>query len=293
MIPPAVFYAFRNPNDFFDRLVQNGTFQTGWVAETVANTGQSMIQVLAGRVLHVFLSLIYYPANAYYGSNIPLLTVFGAVFFLAGLGIALTRLRTPGMLLLNGYFWAPTLAIGILSIPPSADSYRILIALPAALLLAAIALDALLESVGAGWKRAPGVYGFLTGGVLLSITIFGIWSYFGDFIGQCRYIDPPSRFASYLGSSAASFEQGTPIYLLSNGTYFYGSHASATFLGDGRTITNLPDPIESWQPTSGGTVIANPDRIPELETWIQSHPGGQTKFVYDCDNLILLSYHLP
>ena len=290
---PELFYAIRTPNEFFNRLIQNGAFQTGWVAETVSASGQSTIQVLAGRVLHVFLSLIYYPAQAYYGSSIPLLTVFGAVLFLAGLGIALVRVRTPGMLLLNGYFWAPTLSIGILSIPPSAETYRILIAIPAVFLLAAIALDALLESVGASWKRAPRIYGFITGGVLLSITAFGIWVYFGDFIGQCRHVDPPSRFASYLGTNAATFEEGSPIYLLSDEGFFYGSHASATFLSAGREIVNMPDPIDTWQAKTGNTVIANPNRIAELETWIQSHPGGQTKFVYDCSKLILLSYHLP
>jgi 4-amino-4-deoxy-L-arabinose transferase-like glycosyltransferase len=293
MIQPEIFYAVRNPNEFFDRIIQNGSLQTGWAAQTATNTGQSIIQVLAGRVLHVFLSLIYYPAQAYYGSSIPLLTLFGAVLFLAGLGIILLRVRTPGMLLLNGYFWAPTVAIGVLSIPPSADSYRILAALPAALLIAAIALEALLESVGAGWDRARRVYGFITGGVLLSITVFGIWAYFGDFIGQCRYVDSTSRFASYLGTSARSFDQGSSIYLLSDSVFFNGSHASTTFLSEGRTINNMPDPIDNWQASTGDTVIANPNRIPELEQWIQTHPGGQTKFVYDCNNLILLSYHLP
>jgi hypothetical protein len=81
--------------------------------------------------------------------------------------------------------------------------------------------------------------------------------------------------------------------LLSDSVYFYGSHASATFLSGGRTITNMPEPIENWQGTAGDTVIASPNRIPELETWIHAHPGGQTKFVDDCNTLILLSYHLP
>ena len=293
MILPELSYIIRSPNVFFDRLAQNGTFQTGWLAETVSQTGQSSVQVLAGRVFHAFLSLIYYPAKDYYGSSIPLLTLFVAVFFLAGLGIALLKVRTPGMLLLNGYFWAATLSIGILSIPPSADSYRMLIAIPPALLMAAIAIDQFLESIGAGWNRARKAYIFVTAGLLLSITGFGLWAYFGDFVGQCRYVDPTSRFASYLGMSAKSFEEGSPIYLLRDDIFFYGSHASADFLSGGRQITNMPDPIGNWQATSGDTIIASPNRISELETWIHTHPGGETKFVYDCKTLILLSYHLP
>ena len=203
MILPELVYGIQNPNEFFNRLNQNGTFQTGWLAETVARTGQSYVQVLAGRVMHAFLSLIYYPAKDYYGASAPLLTFFVAVFFLGGLGIALLRLRKPGMLLLNGYFWAAPIAIGIFSIPVSADSYRMLIALPAAFLLASIALDEFLEAVGAGWNSLRRAYVLVSAGLLTCITIFSLWVYFGDFVGQCRYADATSRFASYLGNECS------------------------------------------------------------------------------------------
>jgi 4-amino-4-deoxy-L-arabinose transferase-like glycosyltransferase len=294
MILPELFYITRNPNAFFERLAQNGTFQTGWLVRTMVSTGQSSVQVLVGRVIHAFLSLIYYPAIDFYGSNIPMLTLFAAVFFLAGLGIALLRVRAPGMLLLNGYFWAPTLAIGIFSIPPSADSYRMLSVLPPALLLAAIAVDELLEFIGFGWSRARSVYVFITTGLLISLTVFNLWVYYGDFVGQCRYGgDLTGRFASYLGTYTKSVEQGSLVYLLSDDVYFYGSHASATFLSGQRTITNVPEPVDSWPGVTGDTVIASPNRMTELETWIYAHPGGQTNYVYDCNTLILLSYHLP
>ncbi len=294
MILPELFYVIRNPNDFFDRLAQNGTFQTGWLAQTMASTGQGSVQVLAGRIIHAFLSLIYYPAIDFYGSSIPMLTLFLAVFFLIGIGIALLRVNKPGMLLLNGYFWAATLAVGIFSIPPSADSYRMLIALPPAMILAAIAIDEFLVLIGAGWERARSAYVFITTCLLLSLTVFNIWVYYGDFVGQCRYGgDLPGRFASYLGSFAKTVDTGSQIYLLSDGTYFYGSHASSDYLSGSRIISNYPNPIDSLQGVTGDTVIASPDRIVELETWVHAHPGGQTNFVYDCKTLILLSYHLP
>ena len=88
MILPEFFFIIRNPNEFFNRISQDGTFQSGWLAQTVINTGQNPVQVLAGRVVHAFLSLIYYPALDFYGSNIPMLTIFASVFFLAGLGIS-------------------------------------------------------------------------------------------------------------------------------------------------------------------------------------------------------------
>jgi hypothetical protein len=294
LILPELSYGAGHPNEFFDRILQSGTFQTGWLAQTAASTGQSAAQVLAGRVVHAFLSLIYYPAWDFYGSSIPMLTLFSAVFFLAGLGIALLRVRRRGMLLLNGYFWAPTLAIGILSIPPSADSYRMLIVLPPALLLTAIAVDETLELIGAGWSRARSVYIFVTSGLLISLAMFNLWAYYGDFVGQCRYGgDLAGRFASYLGDYAQSAQQGSQVYLLSDDIFLYGSHASATFLSGGRKITNVPEPIEGWPGVAGDTVIASPNRMSELETWIHAHPGGKTDYVYDCGTLILLAYHLP
>jgi hypothetical protein len=244
--------------------------------------------------VHAFLALIFYPALDFYGSSMPMLTLFAGIFFLVGLVIALVRWREPGMLALNGYFWAPTLAVGIFSIPPSADSYRMLIALPPATLLGGMAIDEMLELFGIGWSRVRQTYAFLVSGLILSLTVLNFWTYYGDFVGQCRFGgDQAGRFASYLGTYAGSVEPGSKIYLLSDSFYFYGSHDSAIFLSERRTITNLPDPITDWTGSSGDTLISPPSRIPNLEAWILVHPGGEQLHVYDCSNLILLAYQIP
>lgn len=294
MIMPEVFYIFRNPNEFFNRLSQDGTFQSGWLAQTMELTGQNAVQVLGGRVAHAFLSLFYYPARDFYGSNIPMLTFFTAVFFLVGIVIALRRVRSPGMLMLNGYFWAPVLAIGIFSVPPSADSYRMLIVLPPALLLAGLAIDETLELIGFGWNRNRTVYAFLSGALLISLAVFNLWAYYGDFVGQCRYGGNLSdRFASYMGKYARTVDDGSQIFLLSDTVYFAGSHASTDFMSGRKKITNVPDAVDTWPGVSGNVVIANPSRIPELEAWIHTHPGGKTTYVRDCDKIILLGYEVP
>ena len=88
-------------------------------------------------------------------------------------------------------------------------------------------------------------------------------------------------------------EPGSQIYLLSDDTYFSGSHASTTFLSGQKIITNAPDPIDVVPAVSGDTLIANPNRIQELEAWAHAHPGRKTDFEYDCSNLILFAYRLP
>ena len=152
MILPEAYYVAHYPEQFLNRLAQDGTFASGWLAGMVTSTGQSAVQILFGRVMHAFLALIYYPSLDFYGSPTPMLNMISASIFLLGLGLALWRTKSPKYLLLNGNFWAATLAVGIFAVPPSADSYRMLMALPAALIMAAIGLDQMLEYFGLGWK---------------------------------------------------------------------------------------------------------------------------------------------
>src|SRR3990172_874173 len=118
-ILPAAYYFFNDPNEFFNRLGENGTFQSGWLELTMQLTGQSVIEVLFGRFVHVFLSLIYYPAVDFYGSSSPMMSMVSSTMFLAGVGIALWRIRNPSYLLLNGYFWGATFSIAMFAIPPA------------------------------------------------------------------------------------------------------------------------------------------------------------------------------
>ena len=214
--------------------------------------------------------------------------------FLAGVGIALWRIRNPSYLLLNGYFWGATFSIAMFAIPPAADSYRMLMALPAALIMASLGLDQILELLGLGSKTARNAYIFSVSAILTSLLAFNLWTYYGDFAGQCRFGgNLPGRFASYLGGYAKTIDNELSVYLLSDDLFFYGSHASTDFLSGRRKITNFPDLIDLLNPVSGETIIANPARIAELEVWARAHPGGQLHYRYDCDNTILLAYQVP
>ncbi len=291
---PQLYYIFNNPNEFFNRLSSDGTFQSGWLASTMAASGKSAIEILAGRVSHAFLSLIHYPAVDFYGSTTPLLTVFAAIFFLIGLGISIVRTRSAGYLMLNGYFWACTLAVGIFSIPPSADSYRMLMTIPPVFIMAAIGLDYLLTVIGLGHEDSRQANLISTAGILVAMFILGLKTYYFDFAGKCQYGGGEvGRFASYLGGYAGTVDQNADIYLLSDSIYFYGTHASTDFLSQHRPITNYPEAMDGYEIKYGETLIAIPPRIPELLTWAEEHPGGHLTRVYDCDKLILVAYQIP
>jgi hypothetical protein len=169
-----------------------------------------------------------------------------------------------------------------------------LMVLPAAMLMAAIGLDQVLELFGLGWDRFRTAYALATASVLLTIFAFNMWTYWGDFAGQCRYgVDKVGRFASFLGSYVNRLPADSTVYLLSNDYYFHGSHASLDYLDQSKPIVNFSDPADSLDLSPGASVIAPPDRIPELESWIKAHPGGEIYYQDDCKSKILLSYRAP
>lgn len=291
---PEGSYILRQTNQFMSRFNAEGTFSSGWLANEIVITGKSGATILFDRVVHAFLSLIYYPAFEFYGSYIPIISMVTAVLFIMGLVCILIRARSLKMLLLNGYFWGATAAVGLFAIPPSADSYRMLVALPAAIIIAAIGLDQILTRLGIGIKTRPFHYATITSVIMVSLFIFNIWAYFFDFIGQCRYGgDVQTRFASYVGKYAQKISRETNIYLLSNEIYRIGTHDSVNFLAGNRPITNVDDPMDDFEPVSGEIIIANPDRIGELRAWSRTHPGGELQYIFDCQKEIMLVYKVP
>jgi 4-amino-4-deoxy-L-arabinose transferase-like glycosyltransferase len=294
VVSPELEYIIQHPAEFFNRLNVEGTFQTGWLANTMASTGESAIIILGKRVIHAFLSLNYYPASDFYGSPIPILTLISSTLFWIGLGLILWRVFSPKFLLLNGYFWGFTVAVGVFAIPPSADAYRMLSALPPALIISAYAFDQILHMLGVGWEHSPRKYLTITTLVLISIGIFNLWTYFFDFAGQCKYgSDLQTRFASYLENYAGSVEKEPTLYLLADDIFFYGSHLTVDFLSNKRAIINIKESIDTIDSMPGDIIIANPNRIQELQDWARQNPGGKLLFRYDCENIILASYQLP
>ncbi len=291
---PSITYFLSKPSELLNRLNADGTFQSGWLTNEMALTGQNAIQILAGRLIHAFLSLIYYPAIDFYGSPAPILSLISASLLLIGLAVALWKTRSEATLLLNGYFWGATFAIAIFSVPPTADTYRMLITLPPALILVAMGLDKLLEIFGINWSTSRQSYLFAVSVLITSLFIYNMWTYFFEFASRCRYgNDPQTRFASYLGNYARTVNRESDIYLLSDDVFIYGSHASVDFLSRKRKIINVPDAANTLDLISGETIIANPNRVVELEAWIRTTPGGEIHYLYDCENIILLAYQLP
>ncbi|HEY4720464.1 MAG TPA: glycosyltransferase family 39 protein [Anaerolineae bacterium] len=291
---PQIVYDVGHPSEFMGRLNADGTVQSGWLANEMARTGNGMVQIVLERVGHVLLSLNYYPAQEFYGATIPVLDIVTSTFFVIGLVYALWRTRDHRYLFINGYFWSIVVSIGLFSIPPDADSYRVLAALPAAIAFAAIGLDRVLNLLSLHDQRrriaSVGVPAF----ILLAILAINLKAYHFDFAERCRFGGGlVTRFASYLGNYLGTLDRETSVYLLSTEEIRYGTHLSVDFLSRGLPVTNIPGPAAGIRLDPDTVVIAGPTRMGELRDWTLDHPGGTLHYEFDCEQPMLLSYHLP
>jgi hypothetical protein len=291
---PQFTFILRHPVELAMRLNQSGTFQSTWLADEAALTGAGPVQILFERVAHAFLSLTHYPALDFYGAFIPMIDVITATLFMLGLFYALWRTRDYRYLLLNGWFWSLTIAIGLFSLPPSSDSYRMLMAFPVVMILAAIGLDLIVTALMAPARRPQVATIGLAALILVTITLYNSRAYYIDFLQQCRFgSDTATRFASYLGKYLSTLDREATVYLLSNEGLRYGTHPSVDFLSKSLPVKNVDGPVTDIQPGIGTTVIAINLRADELREWTRSNPGGKLHQEFDCGNLMLLAYQLP
>lgn len=291
MALPWLSNSWRHPEDFFARLNTDGTFQSGWLAEQIATTGRSAVSILAERVAHAWLSLNHYPAMDFYGAGIPALTWMTSTLFVLGMSYALWRTAEARFLLINGYFWAVTVAVGVFALPPTADSYRMLAALPAAFIMAGLALDQVLETV---WHQQPWMRGVVATSVVLGILVFNLRIYYSDFILNCRFDGAPSsRFASYVGNYLRDLPAG-PVYLLSDGDFRQGQHGAMEFLSGGRVVENLDAPVAEREFASGTVLLAPPTRTAELRAWVTTRFGEAPLAIEtDCARPLLAAFAVP
>jgi 4-amino-4-deoxy-L-arabinose transferase-like glycosyltransferase len=294
MILPQAYYAVTHWQEFMSRFNADGVVQSGWLASTMALTGKSAATLLTERVIHAFLSLGFYAAWDFYGATIPLLSVVTGALFVIGMVYSLYRTRDPRHLLVNGYLIAPAVAIGLTAVPPDADSYRMLIALPAAILLAAVGLEEFLGLASVSNSVGKNARNLILGLVIASMAILNLKSYFIDFASKCRYGgDAVTRFASYLGNYLRQVDRSATVYLLSDETFLYGTHGSVDFLSGGLPVTNVPGDAEDLDSSPNMVVIAVPTRVDELRAWAKYNPGGKLDLQYDCSTLMLAGYRLP
>lgn len=218
ILTPNIIWARLYPAEFGSRMALDGTFTSGWLSLESSLSGRPEWLIVADLFRLAMTSFYERPFLDFYDIGVPTLDIISRPFWMIGLVIALIRTWNPRYVIINGWFWGGVFAMGVTTIPPSTYHYRLLVVLPVAYVLVAIAIDwaltqlqELLTSKGAIARFAPwGVAATL----LIGITAINLPTYFVRFAQMCSYTEPASRQAGLLGSYLADSHPQAEVWVL-------------------------------------------------------------------------------
>jgi 4-amino-4-deoxy-L-arabinose transferase-like glycosyltransferase len=146
---PQILHYRAAPGVFMDRAQTMGIVQNGWLAREAAARSSGIYEILVEQWWQAALAFNYtLDKSSAYNPDIPLLGFWPALFFVAGLVLAVARLRQLRYAMLLIWLLVTVIFAGaLLESPP--NSYRLLVAAPAVILLAAVAFVWLLRHLGA------------------------------------------------------------------------------------------------------------------------------------------------
>jgi len=299
---PSITWAFNHQNDFNARFGKEGTFQSGWLANEIVITGKPAVLILTERFIHACLAIFVLPFQDFYWVPVPVLDFITAVLFLVGVFIALRRTREPHFLLLNGWLWSGVFALSVFAIPAAADSYRLLMVLPAMCAMAAVGWDYLLtltkrvaESVPPP-EVAPSPPAWMLWSLALVLVIAGLnlKIYYLDFGRSCQYMnnDPIARGWSRIGDYLREQRPVDQAYMLGDPAFQYGTHPSVDYLSGFLPMTNLFEPFSMVEAHGNLVFVLIPARVGELEMVQAFAPGGEVTRVFDCGRLSFIGYEV-
>jgi 4-amino-4-deoxy-L-arabinose transferase-like glycosyltransferase len=298
VVPEAVM-AVRDPTSFFMRVNQVGVVQSGWLASEMQHRGVSAAALMLEQLRNALLIFNYYDAAWFYNATVPMLGLLTGGLFFMGLGLAAVRLRDERFWLLNVWFWLTLITGQVLMVDPPANAYRTITVLPAACLLAAVALSRLVDAVTAGvawlasrrqptwapqrqaqWRSLLAV--LLLAGALGYEAYWNFKAYFVDWLPANRYTDAQTQLASLLGDYLAAQPPGTRASLFSEENFQSAGWSAIQFLGVGRELVDVKGPASDVmsstlaapdRPPEQAFVVL-PDRVNELRAAAQRFPGG-------------------
>lgn len=295
---PLLLWAVQHPDEFNARANQVGIFQSGWLVAEAHDTGLSQWRILLDQLEKAFLTVNYYPAYAFYYSDLPMLDFVSGALFVLGLAYSLFFLADPRYLLLNGWFWSGIVVGGALVVLPDTSHYRILLIFPVVCLFVGLAWDRLMafgSRILAGLH--PAAQAAPTMLLIGAFSFINLKAYFVDYAPTCRYEDVNTRMASEIGSTIGQLGPGYTPYLLTAPRLLYGTYESLDFFSHRAHVIEIKDPLTApptnIDPHQHAVFFFIPERQAEL-AYVQAQlPGGHVDQVLDCKNLLMTVYVVP
>jgi hypothetical protein len=280
---PQILHYYAHPNEFWDRFLSQGIFQSTWlideVAKNEANTGAILRDQFASGLMAFHIGVDN--SNNYFSGR-PMLGFWVSSLLLIGLGLALVRAKQVRFsMLLIWYFVILVFASALLIAPPS--SHRLLVASPVVYLLVALSLSWCTQYA---FNLAKIKQRFLLPvlvliAILLSLLDLGF--YFGPYRIEHRFGDRNTEIAFEMSEYLNSLEGEWTVYFYGAPSMFSSFPTFAYLIEEWQTKINMLDVAEDAPlPTAinegNSAHIFVPERASELTDVQQQWPGGDVLF---------------
>jgi len=307
---PQLLYYQANPGVFMERANALGILpgQSDWLSQEAARAGRSELDLLSQQFWRAALAFnATLDASPAYGPPAPLLNSVTGVLFVVGLLLALARLGQPRHALLLAWVLVTVIFGGaLLENPP--NSQRLIIAVPAVCLLAALALVEVGRALLAQWP--PPQTGRLGGdarawltalcvaGALL-LAVADLFFYFGPYRAQHRFGDRNTEAAFVLAGYLNDLDGAWTAYFYGPPSMYVGFPTIPFLARDFRAGSNLfdaPPPGDSAggapppPETPNQVHILLPERAGELSALQERWGNGRVHTIsgYYADPLLIV-----
>jgi 4-amino-4-deoxy-L-arabinose transferase-like glycosyltransferase len=278
VVGPSAAFFYQHSDQFMSRINSENILQNGWLEHEMTTTGQSALQVLLDQVSRVSLAYVAQGAPAgFFNSPQPYLTVLAAIFFVLGMGYAITRIGEHTYMIVLAWFWAVVIFGSMLTVAAPA-SQRLVQSVPALAILIGLGLHKTAEALSR-WGLVSARWGLaLCAGVVAITTAQGANFYFNDYRAGLYFEDASnevallvSQQAKQLGPDYRLFLMGEPRISASFPNFDY--LAPEVEKEDFNVVT--PQALAALPRDRGAFFAALPERRADLEQVAQMLPGGQ------------------
>lgn len=318
---PAILFYRQYPAIFMERANVLGIVQTDWLPQQAISTGQSQFELFRQQFR---LAALAFNGGAdlspVYKPNAPLLGFGTAVLFLLGFLLSLFRLRQFKFTMLPIWFLATVLFAGALLLDPP-QSHRLLIALPAVTLIAALALAEIVSIIMRSqddkvtrWQgdkvtkdhpvpvspphRVTPSPLHLVIFITLLLALNEVWFYYGRYPTTNEFADANteaayeiSNYLNTLEGDWTAYFYGPPVMYTDFPTFPY----LLTDFHKGVNFFDVAEPLPTvGTPAPNQVFVFLPERAGDLTAVQQRYPGGVVESVdgrYRAP--LFLTYTLP
>lgn len=280
--PLAIFW-FTHHSHFMDRINIVGIFQSGWIDQQRAATGDSTLSILWDQAVHAFGGYGFYiERGIFYRAPIPFVDRLSLIPFLLGLAYALYNVLDERYFLLLTGFVAVVVTGGVLTVDPPMAS-RLLGTAPIVVAFIAIGVK-LIADTASRWR--PSASSLVAGVAVFALVTTNIHFYFFVYKDGGYSSDLNNRVAAEVVDYARTLPEDTRLfwygdprmYLSGSGhpamTFFLRDRPRFDVLESGRVVSYPDVPLTGNAPS---VFMFMSHRQDELQPLIDSCPGGELK----------------